>query len=74
MHYFCMDFINNFFLITHKKPSKVGVLTSGGDAPGMNAAIRAVIRTGIYHGMEMAGIIRGFTGILENDIIPMDNR
>ncbi len=52
----------------------MGVLTSGGDAPGMNAAIRAVIRTGIYHGLEMTGIIRGFTGILENDFISMDNR
>lgn len=60
--------------IKNKKPVKVGVLTSGGDAPGMNAAIRAVVRTGIYYGMEMAGIIRGFTGILENDIQPMDNR
>ncbi|MEO8117181.1 MAG: 6-phosphofructokinase, partial [Bacteroidota bacterium] len=49
----------------NNKPVKVGVLTSGGDAPGMNAAIRAVIRTGIYYGMEMTGIIRGFTGILE---------
>ena len=60
--------------IKNNKPVKVGVLTSGGDAPGMNAAIRAVIRTGIYYGMEMTGIIRGFTGILENDFISMDNR
>lgn len=57
-----------------KKPAKIAVLTSGGDAPGMNAAIRAVVRTGIYHGIEMAGVIRGYTGILENDIHNMDGR
>lgn len=61
-------------MLNKKIPTKIGVLTSGGDAPGMNAAIRAVVRTGIYHGVQMAGIIRGFTGILENDIVDMDNR
>jgi 6-phosphofructokinase 1 len=57
-----------------KKVTKIGVLTSGGDSPGMNAAIRAVVRTGIYYGMEVFGIMRGFTGMIENDIVPMHSR
>ena len=56
------------------KVTKIGVLTSGGDAPGMNAAIRAVVRTGIYYGMEVFGIMRGYSGMIENDIIPMHSR
>jgi 6-phosphofructokinase 1 len=51
-----------------KVVKKIGVLTSGGDAPGMNAAIRAVVRTAIYNGMEVAGIYRGYQGLLEGDI------
>ncbi len=47
---------------------KIGVLTSGGDAPGMNAAIRAVVRTAIYHGFEVAGVYRGYQGLIEGDI------
>ena len=47
---------------------KIGVLTSGGDAPGMNAAIRAVVRYGIYHNMEVYGIKRGFEGLIEGDV------
>ncbi len=54
-----------------KKISKIGVLTSGGDSPGMNAAIRAVVRTGIYHGLEVFGIRHGYQGMLDDDIIPM---
>jgi 6-phosphofructokinase 1 len=50
---------------------KIGVLTSGGDAPGMNAAIRAVVRTGIFHGFEVYGIRRGYMGMIEGDIIPL---
>ena len=57
-----------------KKVTKIGVLTSGGDAPGMNAAVRAVVRTGIYNGMEVFGIMRGYSGMIENDIIPMHSR
>ena len=49
----------------------IGVLTSGGDAPGMNAAIRAVVRTGIANGLHVKGIRRGFAGLLEEDIIDM---
>lgn len=57
-----------------KKVSKIGVLTSGGDAPGMNAAIRAVVRTGLYHGLEVFGIMRGYAGMIENDIFKMESR
>ncbi len=53
---------------------KIGVLTSGGDAPGMNAAIRAVVRYGIFAGMEVVGIERGYAGLLENKMIPMSMR
>lgn len=57
-----------------KKISTIAVLTSGGDAPGMNAAIRAVVRTSIYNGLKVFGIMRGYSGMIENDIIPMESR
>ena len=57
-----------------KKVSRIGVLTSGGDSPGMNAAVRAVVRTGIYYGLEVYGIMRGFQGLLEDDIYKMESR
>lgn len=60
--------------MAEKKVTKIGVLTSGGDSPGMNAAIRAVVRTGIYHGMEVYGIMRGYSGMIEDDIFQMDSR
>lgn len=50
----------------------IAVLTSGGDAPGMNAGIRAVVRAGIYHGMNMFGVRRGYDGLVNGDIVPMD--
>lgn len=50
---------------------KIGVLTSGGDAPGMNAAIRAVVRMGAYFSVEVVGIRRGYLGMIEKDIIPL---
>ena len=53
---------------------RIGLLTSGGDAPGMNAAIRAVVRSGIYFGMEVYGIERGYAGLIENNVIPMEMR
>lgn len=56
------------------KIARIGVLTSGGDAPGMNAAIRAVVRTGIYMGLEVYGIRRGYTGMLEGDFFKMESR
>jgi len=46
----------------------VGILTSGGDAPGMNAVIRAVVRAGTYHGFRMLGIRRGFHGLLRGEM------
>ena len=57
-----------------KKVTKIGVLTSGGDSPGMNACIRAVVRTGIYHGLEVFGIMRGYSGMVEGEIKPMESR
>ncbi|MDQ6815348.1 MAG: 6-phosphofructokinase [Bacteroidota bacterium] len=56
------------------KVTKIGVLTSGGDSPGMNAAIRAVVRTGIYHGLEVFGVMRGYSGMIDDDIIRMEGR
>ena len=50
------------------KKGKIGVLTSGGDAPGMNAAIRAVVRTGITRGYDVYGIRRGYNGILHREM------
>lgn len=60
--------------MTDKKVNRIGVLTSGGDAPGMNAAVRAVVRTGIYHGLEVYAIMRGYQGMIENDIVRMESR
>jgi 6-phosphofructokinase 1 len=54
--------------------TKLGVLTSGGDSPGMNACIRAVVRTAIYNNIEVFGIMHGYQGMFENDIIPLNNR
>ena len=51
---------------------RVGVLTSGGDAPGMNAAVRAVVRTCLYHGIECYGIRRGWNGLISGDVVKMD--
>ena len=57
-----------------KKIETIGVLTSGGDAPGMNAAIRAVVRTALHHGMKVKGIMRGYSGLLDEEFIDMDAR
>lgn len=53
---------------------KIAVLTSGGDAPGMNAAIRAVVRTGLYHEMEVFGVRRGLQGLVDGDIFLMQTQ
>lgn len=53
---------------------KIGVLTSGGDAPGMNAAVRAVVRTGIHHGLEVAGVYNGYYGLCHDEIETLDRR
>lgn len=57
-----------------KKVTKIGVMTSGGDSPGMNACIRAVVRTSLYNGLDVFGIMRGYSGMVENDIIRMESR
>ena len=57
-----------------KKFRRIGVLTSGGDAPGMNAAIRAVTRAAIAHGVEVMGIYRGYSGLISGDIKPLGLR
>ena len=50
---------------------KIGLITSGGDAPGMNACIRAVVRTASFHDIEVTGFYRGYEGLLENDSISL---
>lgn len=57
-----------------KNITKIGVFTSGGDAPGMNAAIRAVVRTAVYENIQVAGIYRGYQGMIDNDFVDMDRR
>ena len=57
-----------------KKFRKIGVLTSGGDAPGMNAAVRAVVRTAIANGVEVMGVYRGYSGLIDGDIHPLEIR
>src|SRR4051812_5659304 len=59
-------------LPNEKKLKSIAVLTSGGDAPGMNAAIRAVVRYGIAHGCDMHGVLKGFSGLLGGEIQPLN--
>ena len=56
-----------------KAVKTIGVLTSGGDAPGMNAAIRAVVRVAINKGLKVKGIMRGYAGLLEEEIVDMES-
>ena len=51
---------------------RIGVLTSGGDAPGMNAAVRSVVRAAVYRGIEVVGIRRGWNGLINGDIIEIN--
>lgn len=53
---------------------KIAVLTSGGDGPGMNAAIRSVVRYGLHYGLEICGVMRGYQGLIDEDIIEMNHR
>lgn len=53
---------------------RIGVLTSGGDAPGMNPCVRAVVRTALYHGVECYGIRRGYNGLISGDVIKLDQK
>ncbi|WP_343702470.1 6-phosphofructokinase [Chitinophaga sp.] len=57
-----------------KKVNNIAVLTSGGDAPGMNAAIRAVVRTGIYNHLNVYGVMYGYKGMLTGEIFPMESK
>ncbi len=57
-----------------RKISKIAVLTSGGDAPGMNPCIRAVVRTAIYNKLQVVGIRQGYQGMIDNDMYDMNNR
>ena len=52
----------------------IGVLTSVGDAPGMNAAIRSTVRAAAYMGMTVKGILRGYNGLIENNVVDLDIR
>jgi 6-phosphofructokinase 1 len=56
------------------KIQNIGVLTSGGDAPGMNAAIRAVVRGALYYKLKVTGILRGYDGLINADFMPMDGK
>jgi len=60
--------------MTGKSINNIGVLTSGGDAPGMNAALRAVVRTAIYHGRGVFAVKRGFEGMIDGEIEQVDSR
>jgi 6-phosphofructokinase 1 len=53
---------------------KIGVYTSGGDSPGMNAAIRAVVRTALYYELEVVGIMRGYEGMIHGEFLPMNRK
>lgn len=53
---------------------RIAVLTSGGDAPGMNAAVRAVVRSALHEGMEVYGVIRGYNGLIKDELVPMTVR
>ncbi len=57
-----------------KNFKRIGILTSGGDAPGMNAAVRAVTREALYRGVQVMGIMRGYSGLIEGDIKPLGVR
>ena len=58
-------------MANEKNIKRIGVLTSGGDSPGMNAAIRAVVRTAIYHKIEVVGVMRGYTGLINRQFMGM---
>ena len=57
-----------------KPVRRIGILTSGGDAPGMNAAIRAAVRTCVANGVQAVGIHRGYNGLIHSDVVEMSAR
>lgn len=56
------------------KIKKIGIITSGGDGPGMNAAIRSIVRSSLSHGLQVDGIIRGYQGLIDDDVISLGHR
>jgi len=58
----------------HINIKKIGILTSGGDGPGMNAAIRSIVRSSIAYDFSVCGILRGYQGLLEDEVIPLNHR
>ncbi|MGB5623877.1 MAG: 6-phosphofructokinase, partial [Gammaproteobacteria bacterium] len=56
------------------RPRKAGIITSGGDAPGMNAAIRAITRAALRHDMDVVGFYRGYSGIVNEDYVDLERR
>ena len=60
--------------MTKQTIKNIGVFTSGGDSPGMNAAIRAVVRTALYYDIKVTGILRGYDGLISGDFIPMERK
>lgn len=58
----------------NSRPKRIGLITSGGDCPGMNCAIRSVVRTAIYNGIEVYGFLKGYRGILEKYVFPIGSR
>lgn len=70
-----MNFVPNFVKrMIQKMVKHIGVFTSGGDSPGMNACVRAVVRTAIYHEIKVTGFMRGYQGMIENDLVPLHAR
>jgi len=63
-----------FFIFAHMEIKRIGLFTSGGDAPGMNSAIRAVVRTASNNNIQATGILRGYTGMIENDFIELESK
>ena len=66
--------LRRFSKETMSKIRKIGVYTSGGDAPGMNAALRAIVRTATYHNIEIIGIQHGYNGMIKGDFVPLGAR
>ncbi len=56
------------------KITKIAVMTSGGDSPGMNAAVRSVVRACIYHNIECMGVLKGYQGLIDNELVPLNSR
>ena len=68
----CKDIVfSGTYLYFSSMIKRIGILTSGGDAPGMNACIRAVARTGIYYGIEVLGFTRGYEGLIDNNFVEL---